>query len=172
MADNNLDNPIYSTFFGVMGAASAIIFSGEYCSLEFPILTCKFGTSSSLLEIPEKKKKLSLNLDDGRKNGVAHTSCYVCVGAVLRLQSPQCANVNCSILCEQRVKKREFLRCVCVQLAKLSFYFILNVKTVVPKWNTYRFVGQGPKSKTLNDDTHHPFIRKREMKLTVKLTYK
>jgi len=36
MADvSSNDNPIYGPFFGVMGAASAIIFSGEFTNKEY-----------------------------------------------------------------------------------------------------------------------------------------
>lgn len=53
MADQSNDAPIYSAFFGVMGAASAIIFSGEYLLNAF-IASRSRDQKIFIIEIEEK----------------------------------------------------------------------------------------------------------------------
>lgn len=47
-SDASNDNPIYGPFFGVMGAASAIIFSGKFFFLIIPNCTVPSPRSKKL----------------------------------------------------------------------------------------------------------------------------
>lgn len=123
MAENN-DAPIYSSFFGVMGAASAIIFSGEYLD-SFPCLRSEQNLKKIFIIIIEIEEKWS-------GTQVSH----VCV---LELEYESVGSAQTSIVRFFRRKKREFLwycakmrGCECL-VGKTKLLLVKMVFFVVPK---------------------------------------